>query len=166
MTPDLLARLDAEETRLLTELAEVRAAKATLRRVCGVVDAPHGPTGFAETIRATVPEVFAPVPAAARVTPPPAPPEGSPGKPEPRPATVSASGNRPGRKPDTTLPPRVAAAMLGGPKRMKDLEAACGATGPKIGRVLNANPHLFRQADPTNRLSPWELTEAGRVAAG
>lgn len=46
MTPDPYAALDAEEARLLAELAEVRSAKATLRRVLGLADPPHGPVGL------------------------------------------------------------------------------------------------------------------------
>ena len=146
---DTLAMIDAEETRLLTQLAEVRAAKAVLKRVCGLTDPPHGPTGL-------LPEP----------PPPSVPAEAPPGKPEPRPRT-GESGKKPGPKTGQHTQNRCLAIarhlLAAGPQRVGAL-AAVGGLGsqPVINQTVRDSP-WFRKAGP-NLMDPWALTEAGRAA--
>lgn len=77
--------LDDEETRLLKELADVRTAKAVLRRVCGATDPPHGPTGLLPD----VPETPGFVITAREATTA----KERPGKPAPRPASDGSGAN-------------------------------------------------------------------------
>lgn len=141
-TPDLLATLDAEETRLLTQLAEVRTTLATLRRLTGTPPPPHGPVGL-------------PTPLA----------ETPPGKAEARPSS-DGPGERPaGRPRDPDRPLAIARALLAGPLTTGELGAAVGLPLSSLHR------ELMRPIDPPwwgkqgNQLSPWELTPAGRAAA-
>lgn len=155
---DPYARLDAEESRLLAELAEVRAAKATLRRVCGLSDPPHGPAVVAESVA---------VPAAARATAPPTPRtgEGSPGKPEPRPAS-DGSGKEPGSR--ARDPGRLAKALrllAAGPSTSESLAEKLGCAVSTVCLLLKSRPDLVHKPGG-NRKAPWELTPEGRAAAG
>lgn len=143
---DTLAMIDAEETRLLTQLAEVRAAKAVLKRVCGLADPPHGPT------------VVLPEP-----PPPSVPAEAPPGKPEPR-QPASGPGKKRGPAPDAGRPLRIARFLLDhGPKRVGEMEAAGVAPQPRINAELKTHATWFQKTGPSLR-APWELTEAGREA--
>lgn len=154
---DITAALDAEETRLLTQLAEVRSAKATLRRLLGLTEPPHGPTEFVAEIREAAPSPPTPAPAPT-VAPAPAAPvaETEPGKPDARPATPTAGG----------WAERMAAAIAGhGPQRAGQLAALLGWTAATVSGRLTSRPDLFRK-QPGNLLAAWELTEAGRAAAG
>lgn len=138
-----MTRLDAEETRLLTELAEVRAAKATLRRVCGLADVPHGPTLAAEP------------------TPPPTPPERpvkptdrTPGKAEARPSSDGPGYDGHRRK--------MLALLAAGPLSRKAILDRCGI--PKGSSAEVFGHPWFRKAGP-EKTAPWELTPEGRAAA-
>lgn len=152
---DLLARLDAEETRLLTELAEVRAAKATLRRVCGLADPPHGPVGL--------PAEPTPVPPARDATPQEPPAGKAAARPSP---AANEPGKRAGRKPDAERPLLIARALLAGPKTSGELMAATGMPAATFTREIRqgADRGLWRKQG--NKMSPWELTPEGRAAAG
>lgn len=140
--------IDAEETRLLTQLAEVRAAKAVLKRVCGLTDPPHGPS----------------VPAEAPPAPAPAPKE-PPGKPEPRPRPSGPGRTKPGPAGDMDRPLRVARFLAeNGPHRVGEMDAAGVSPQPAINAVFKSHPSWFRKTGPGLRC-PWEVTEAGRAAA-
>lgn len=139
---ETLAKLNVEETRLLTELAQVRAAKAVLRRVCGLTDPPHGPSVSAEA---------------------PAVAEELPGKPEPRPSSGEPGVNARGQHPDRAR--LIARAILArGPMRTGEIAACQGITQPTTSSILKRYGEWFRHTTDSP-LGPWELTEAGRAAA-
>jgi hypothetical protein len=102
---------------------------------------------------AVSPRVATPATAPAR----PAAPKADPSAPasERRPRAVGKIG-----------PPDVARHLAGGPRPLGELAAVLDVTGPTVKAVLEANPGWFRKAQPDNRLSPWELTEAGRRESG
>jgi len=140
-TPDPLAALDAEETRLLTELAQVRSAKATLRRVCGSVDPPHGPLAALD----------------AEETPP--------GKPVARPPTGEPGTEPRGRPRDPGRPLRIARAMLAGPLSHTDLLAATGEPTASLHRALTDPVCRAWWRKQGGHYGRWELTPEGRAAA-
>ena len=162
---DTLAMIDAEETRLLTQLAEVRAAKAVLKRVCGLADPPHGQTGLGALHLAAGPVVTAREATAQENLPPPPPSvsaEAPPGKPEPRPSSDESGRKKTGPAP--TLHLRVARFMLEhGTHGVSGMVAAGVGSQPAINETINRHPTWFQKTGPSLK-APWELTEAGRAA--
>lgn len=144
---DPMTRLDAEETRLLTELAEVRAAKATLRRLCGLADPPRGAQVVAE------------------------PHEPTPGKAEARPSPAAGRTGRvgpgytpAGRKADPERLGKVLAALATGPLTSEQLGKRVDCSAITARTLCLSWPNLIQKPNG-NRKAPWELTEAGRAAA-
>jgi hypothetical protein len=141
VTTDLLAKIDARIAAAEADLARYRAFRVTLLELLGLAAADPATAGAAA-------EELAPAPAAS-----------PPGKPQPRPAA-------PGSGKAGDLVTRVAKLLAEkGPLRAKEMGAALGCQPCKASTVLTANPTLFRK-QRGNLFSPWELTEAGRTAAG
>lgn len=88
--------------------------------------------------------------------PPEPPPEPTPGKP-----AAPPPGGGPSRSKD--WPQLLRAALADGPRRIGDLCAGLRTTAFTLRPVLEDNP-WFGRVDPGNRLSPWQLTAAGREA--
>jgi hypothetical protein len=73
-----------------------------------------------------------------------------------RPATLPGPGKK-------LAPGDVAVLLADGPMVLGALAAATDVSSPTVRKLLEAHPQWFRKTDPDNRLSPWELTETGRL---
>jgi hypothetical protein len=138
---DILAELDAKIAYHEDALAKLRGFRATAVELLAALGEPALPPAPSLNGHAR---------------------EKRPGKPAPRPAPA-ASGPRRSRDPDRAL--RVARLLLDGPMGTGSVEVRAKVSCPTALATLRGRPDWFRKADPANQQSPWELTEAGRLAA-
>jgi hypothetical protein len=164
---DPLAMLDAEETRLLTQLAEVRTAKSTLRRVCGLTDPPHGPIGTPGDLRgpvATAPPAGCVADLPREPAPPPPAEETPPGKPTPRPAT-HRGGDRGLSQVDERRQRIRDLLATAGSMRNSEISERLNIPQGSLGKLLGHEWFEKTPGPDSVMTRPWALTEAGRAAA-
>ena len=80
------------------------------------------------------------------------------GKPKPR----KPAAGTPSPKGETAR--RIRELLAERPRTNKELAAELGLARPTIGSALKGHAGWFRQQEPENRRSPWELTDEGRLA--